>query len=406
MTYLSTRMVSLVLTFGIFFGISCSVLDNNRSDKPPSYQQELNNQIRTLNEQIVENPDNSDLKIQKANLLMELAESHANPSDRYPIYQNLYELSLESSNMEEPDVEHLDEIINRAWSSEQNSGVQLLQATRNAEDVNSYYDILAHFDNAIVLQPDNLVTYNLMATTFYENGSINNAIDTLERAFEWSNSSDNTIREKLAYLYLESGRTDEAINVYESLLASEPDNDHLTHGLTNAYMISNRHEDAIDRLTALVEQYPTRIYYREALASQLYYRFEEQTIGYLNDSGEISNSITISDLISQLDEIHSIFDELNTNSPSNEESIFRMATFYKNSAGQLLQLATNQSVPDEQAVNLNQLADFYLENAITHWERLADMNPGNLEYLSILYELYIQTERIEEAESIERSYNF
>ncbi|MEX0945177.1 MAG: tetratricopeptide repeat protein [Balneolaceae bacterium] len=337
---------------------------------------------------------------------MELAESQANPSDRYPIYQNLYELSLESSNMEEPDVEHLDEIINRAWSSEQNSGVQLLQATRNAEDVNSYYDILAHFDNAIVLQPDSLVTYNLMATTFYENGSINNAIDTLERAFEWSNSSDNTIREKLAYLYLETGRTDEAINVYESLLASEPDNDHLTHGLTNAYMISNRHEDAIDRLTALVEQYPTRIYYREALASQLYYRFEEQTIGYLNDSGEISNSITISDLISQLDEIHSIFDELNTNSPSNEESIFRMATFYKNSAGQLLQLATNQSVPDEQAVNLNQLADFYLENAITHWERLADMNPGNLEYLSILYDLYIQTERIEEAESIERSYNF
>ncbi|MDR9365242.1 MAG: hypothetical protein RI575_07890 [Balneolaceae bacterium] len=48
----------------------------------------------------------------------------------------------------------------------------------------------------------------------------------------------------------------------------------------------------------------------------------------------------------------------------------------------------------------------FMEYALPLWERLAEINSDNLGYINNLYQVYLELDMQEEAESIERSYNF
>jgi tetratricopeptide (TPR) repeat protein len=404
MNYSSTRMASLVLAFGIFFAISCSTFENTVPAEEPSQLEYLNEQIIRINQELESDPNNRELKIQKAKMLNEFASKQKNPSDRYPVYQNLYSINQPNGDSEIPEIT---EILVKAWENEQLSGVRLLQTNRDSKVNQHYYDVLAHFDNAIVLQPDSMVTYSLMSTTFYENGSIRNAIETLESALNRSADEDPKYLEKLAYLYLEFGNTDESIKIYENLVSNSSNDSHLIHGLTNAYMISRRHNDAIAQLKLLSEEYPSRPYYREALATQLYFLFADKSAELYRgfESGEEIEDKVV-ELLELSDEAHLIYDSLRTTIPTNEESFFRMGTFYNNSINKFSALHSDLNLSSERNANLVSTIETYREISIELWERLTEINPDNMEYAYTLYNLYKDAGMNEEADSIERSYNF
>ncbi len=397
MKYYLTRMVSVALTFGIFFAVSCTFFDNAQNEEQvSSYQDRIDQRIDEINEQLLENPDQENLIIEKGELLLNLADLMANPYDRIPVYRDLYSLSLETNGLQNH--------IVKAWSDEQASGIRLLQTNRNDESADHSDAILAHFHNAITLQPDSLVTYSLLATTYYETGSIHHAIDILENAIEISGQNDKTLYEKLAYLYLEAGRTDVSVQMYQNLVAEYPDDNHLMHGLANAYILSNRHEEAITTLRQLIELYPTRYSYQEALAAQLYYQYKDQSDKFLKSDPQ--SDFSISELILLIHEIDEIFNSLTNNTPVNEENIYRMAAFYKNSTGILNSISEFADLGEELSQQFNEISIDHAEKALLHWERLAEMNPENLEYLTVLHQIYLQHGMREEADLIERSYNF
>jgi len=397
-------MASLVLAFGIFFAISCSAFEKTAPAEEPSQLEYLNEQIIRINQELESDPNNRELKIQKAKMLNEFASKQKNPSDRYPVYQNLYSINQPNGDSEIPEIT---EILVKAWENEQLSGVRLLQTNRDSKVNQHYYDVLAHFDNAIVLQPDSMVTYSLMSTTFYENGSIRNAIETLESALNRSADEDPKYLEKLAYLYLEFGNTDESIKIYENLVSNSSNDSHLIHGLTNAYMISRRHNDAIAQLKLLSEEYPSRPYYREALATQLYFLFADKSAELYRgfESGEEIEDKVV-ELLELSDEAHLIYDSLRTTIPTNEESFFRMGTFYNNSINKFSALHSDLNLSSERNANLVSTIETYRERSIELWERLTEINPDNMEYAYTLYNLYKDAGMNEEADSIERSYNF
>ena len=397
-------MASLLLAFGIFFAISCSTLEQSGSTEQPSQLENLNEQINQINEELYADPNNRKLKIQKASLLNEFASNQPNPADRYPIYQNLYSINQQN---EDREISEITEILVKAWETEQSSGIRLLQANRDSEDNHHVYNVLAHFDNAIVLQPDSLVTYSLMSTTFYENGSIRNAIETLESALNRTPEADPKFLEKLAYLYLEFGDTDESIKIYENLVSGSANDSHLIHGLTNAYMISRRHIDAITQLKLLTEQYPSRPYYKEALATQLYFYFSDKH-GDLYHEFEAGETIDdqVDELLDLSNQAHQIYDSLRSTIPINEESFFRMGTFYNNSMNKISTLRNDFNLSSERNALLLSTIETYREISIDLWERLTEINPDNMEYAYTLYNLYKNAGMNEEADSIERSYNF
>lgn len=407
MNYLSTRMASFLLAFGIFFSVSCSVFERTEAPVEQTQLQQINDQINRINLELEADPDNQDLKIQKARLLSEYASLHSNPSDRYPIYQNLYLLQLEEDSTENSGISEITDLLIKAWNTEQTSGIQLLQLNRDSEANQHFYEILAHFDNAIALQPDSLVTYSLMSTTFYENDSISNAIETLENAVARSPETDPKLLEKLAYLYLETGNTEESVNIYENLVSTHSDDTRLLHGLINAYMISQRHNDAIEQLKGLSEEFPTRYYYKEELATQLYFLFSIKTDDILREF-EAGDPIDekIDELLEISNEAHTIYEPLRAIIPTSEESLFRMGSFYINSVNKLAHIHSATSLSAENNSLIESAIQTYRDSSIELWERLTEMNPNNTEYVYTLYNLYKDAGMSEKADSIERSYNF
>lgn len=399
MMYQIPRMLSLVLTFGIFFTLSCSTVRNTETENSSDDETTLQEQISDINREISENPQNIDLQVEKAQLLHRYSQTFSAPQNRNPVYLNLRDIA-DSYSSDSEISEPLNEILFEAWHNEQQSGISLLQedeANWSEEEVSR---ITAHFENAITLIPDSLQAYNLLATTQYQHGSVDQAIQVLEQAEQQRDSYNPAIAEKLAYLYLESGNLAEAERRYRDLVEFNPDKLLFKHGLINVLILSDKHEETIEMLEELSDEYPTRYSYQESLATELYYLFESKTNAYV--SGNSNNELSDEDreeLTSLLSSVHSIFETIQESLPTSEENLLRMASFYKKAADRLGQL------PDEDG-ELDEMETDFMEYSLPLWERLVEINPENLGYINNLHQVYLNLDMQEDAESIERSYNF
>lgn len=402
----NARMASLVLVIGIFFAISCATTGSTDREAPEQNRStSLENELERINNDLADNPGNEELILQKAELLDNLAQSYSEPEPRAPFYKNLRDLAdgpgISGSDRES----ELNNVLARSWNREQSSGVKLLQDTDEDLPQNQYDRIIAHLNNATAIMPDSTVTYTLLATTYYRSGHVNNAINTLTKANQVEDGNAPQIQEKLAYLYLETGEIDQSIQIYESLTENNPDDPYLRHGLANAYILNEQHHDAVSQLRLLTEDYPTRYTYLESLSTELFFIFQEEVQHFTNaQNGSSATDEQIQTAIGYLEEIDSIFDTLTERLPQSEEILFRMASTYKNASILLSDLMPylDESLQDY----LAHFPDEYLEKSISHWERLIELNPDNSDYYNNLYQVYVRLNMDEEAESIERAFNF
>ncbi len=392
--------VILGLAFGLFFVQACSTVEQTEApDEDLNTYEQLDAELNRLNDQIADNPGSEELYIKKSNLLFEIAKT-LSPSGRQPVYQNLKDHSDSALSHSEMNQETIKEILVNAWSHEQSKGVQLLQQGRTA-------DIVAHFNNAITLIPDSLVTYNLKATTLYEKGNLNEAIKTLEKAGRISGETQTELEEKLAYLYLESGDVERSIEMYQNLVEANPDDHHLKHGLVNAYIIDNQHENAISILTDLTDQFPSRHAYQEALATQVYFLFDKKSDDLLqHDDLDVEFTNEVEQIHQMANQVHSIFDELQATMPINEENTYRIAGFYKEAYLKLSQIIKKIELEDELAEIISDQKEQYLDLSLPLWERLAELNPDNMDYLNHLRQVYLYLDMEEDAQSLERTLSF
>ena len=397
MIYLKTRMVSLVLAFGIFFTLSCTVFD--RTSDSSSNATNTQQQLEEVNQRLSDNPDDLDLQQQKGELLVQLAFEREHPSQRTPLYRNFKDLYSEQS----ADQERFDDwesLKTKAWTEEQSTGVRILQQGQSDLEAVDTDLIATHFENAILLNPDSVSTYNLLSNLYYRTGQLSKAISTLEEAYSISDEDEPSILEKLAYLNLESGNIEESIEMYSELVRSNPSGQVL-NGLANAYMLNQQHSEAIEILRDLTEQYPTRYEYSEALAAQLYYVVANQLTSATDQSLTAEQS---DELFSKIDEIDSIFDSLSDNLPLSEEQMVRSGAFYKNTASLLSKLSSFDNENIQNRVESKYIT--LLEKGMPVWESLFESNPENLLYIDALYEIYIELDMDEEAEALQRSSNF
>jgi tetratricopeptide (TPR) repeat protein len=398
------------IVFGIFFITSCAQLGltgNDESSAPPSTPEEINRELERINERLSENPSDSVLQREKAVLLYTLSQNAEDPLLRKPYYRNMRELQDGNEQAGLVANEGVEQVLNRAWSTEQGTGVELLQASRNSADTEAVDldRIRAHFDNAILLQPDSLSTYNLLANTHYLSGDLTSAIDILNRALEVPGSDDPDIRERLAYLNLESGNIEQSIDIYRNLTESYPEEDHFLHGLANALMLSNEHDDAISILNELAEEYETRFEYREALAVQLYYKFNSN-IEDLQSGLEPEQTLSddqISDLVDLAAQFDELLNGLEENLPLSEEQLYRNALIFRNSSEGFSDVSSMADESRREA--LESLQSEYLMKAVPLFERLVEDHPQNREYARSLHEMYRELGMDDEADALERSYN-
>jgi tetratricopeptide (TPR) repeat protein len=403
-----TRMpipILIGIAFGIFFTLSCSSFQQSSSDDSANTTLEnYQEQLEEINNRLTNDPQNRELQIQKAEILYGITSSVPDPSQRTVYYQNLRDIANTQRQTGGEVHPRLKEIITKAWSSEQGDGIRLLQLDRSDYLDQQFTRISAHFGNAIVINPDSLVTYNLLANTYYRHGDLNDAISTLETAAGISGDLDMDIGEKLAYLYLESGDIENSISLYKELNTQNPSDPHIRHGLANAYILNQQHTEAIGILRSLTEDYPSRFEYKEALATELYFLLSAQLETVKMDGDDTLLTLSAAEnSMNLIDEISELFDSLDQNLPASEEQMLRAASFYHKTGIQLSELIaySNPELSDD-------LENRYIgmfEEALPLWEKLADNNPGNLNYVRNLYDIYVRLDMDEEAENLQRSFN-
>jgi tetratricopeptide (TPR) repeat protein len=410
MQNLLTRMTGPVLVFGLFFMISCSTLSKTESDTLPASSEGPLKEIEIINRQIEQDGSTPSLLLRKTELFIEAAEDDPNPSLRKPYYRNAYNTTREGISQFSESETEFSRVLTEAWSSEHNNGVRLLQErSENSNTDGTFRRAIDHLENAIIIQPDSLSSYRVLATAFYSGGLYADAEVTLNKLLEMSSDPDlnASVKEKLAFIYLESGDTGEAVALYEDLRQQNSSSITVLHGLINAYILDNKPEQAARELQRLTEEYSDRSTYSESLASVKYQLFELGANSLL--SGDISTDsieAEVENLISLLDDINGIYENLSDNSLMDEESTYMAAGYHSNGAAYLEDIRSNTDMPDSVTQMMLDTETEFLNTSLSYWEQLIEMNPDNIEYLYTLYTVYNRLEMFEEAESLEQSYNF
>ncbi|CAN5229232.1 hypothetical protein BH23BAC3_BH23BAC3_10580 [soil metagenome] len=399
-------MTGMMLVFGIFFTLSCTSLQTTSKNAETLYNE--NNYraaLETIDNEILEDPDNSEKKILKARILNAHAMNDRGPSDRNQLYNNLrntvdeIQFSTDQFNTE------TDSILNTAWLHEQSEGVRYLQQN-GPDNFDLHFDrVISHFSNAITIIPDSLVTYNLKATTYYRHGDLTKAIETLESIEDKGFNRPPDTCEKLAYLYLEAGMIDRSIEIYEGLASNYPESEIYRQGLVNAYILGDNHQKSIELLETLSEEFPNRAEYREALATERFYQLKNEADDLKLESNESDRTLGEIEYFSDsLNEITGIYHDVDGALPSTEERKQRIAEFHLSAADLLTGLAgTNQES------ELNQLAasesEMQLRHAIPYLIALFESNADNVVYARKLIDLYNDLDMDDEAEALERQIN-
>ncbi len=397
----STRTTGVLLVFGIFFTLSCTTLSTTTKNAESLYLESNYSQaLAAVDREISDEPDNPKIKILKANILKGYAVNDRSPSERKVVYQNLRntveEIRFSGSQFNAV----TDSLLNSAWMHEQSEGVRYLQQD-DSENLNQYFDfVISHFNNAITIIPDSVVTYNLKATTHYRHGDLGDAIATLELIEESGITRPPETCEKLAFLYLEAGMIGRSIDIYEGLTTNHPQNEMYRRGLVNAYILGEYHEDSVRLLEALAEEYPNRAEYREALATERFYLLSSEA--HQRISGSQTDPINVESYTTSLSEIATIFRDVDTTLPSSEERKERIAEFHLNAADLLYNIADFANEGTDNRELASHEAESHLRDSIPYLRSLFESQSENLAYGRRLLKVYKELNMEQEAESLER----
>lgn len=393
-----TRMASLVLAFGLFFGCNSSKSLLNHSDSSLS-KSEYQKALDSANQSIRENPDDPDAYYFKGNILYDMAQNRTSVSDRTSIYREMREALMTARKLYKDQKKagekkkNIRTLITNSWKHEYNTGLQLLNADSTGSSGRTELAI-SHFNNALAIKPDTLVNYENKAKAFYRLDNLDMAIQTLEEANQRIAQPQPRNLERLAYLYLENNNFQKAITLYEQAEKGFPQDMNLLHGLTNAYIQTGRHAKAVKLLNRLTRKDPEQPLYRLTLGTELYYLGSTKldTLKMALDTTEPHDTLNVEEqglkkaadsLLSRAEQQLIAADSLEDN---NAEIAFTIGSYYKNTAGKLAKLKPNLTGTSREQLDRRIRED--LEKALPHLQEATRLDDDRKEYWASLYQVY------------------
>lgn len=384
----STRTTGLVLVFGFFFFISCTVTSLTLDAPSASLQDgDYAEALEGVNRYLLQDPVDAEALLLKARILSEFALAQERPAYRYNYYREM-KLTLEnlSSDLSPARSELRHDIVVNAWTREHEAGVRLIREARNNNEDPEFEPVLSHLDNAIVINPDSVVSWNLKASMYYLQGDASQAVQTLESASEHIDPMNNELLERLAFLYLEAGDLGNSVASYEALYNQNPENQDYLHGLLNAYILNNNHQESIELLREQVEISPENIMYREALATELHFLIQSELVS-LSGLPNTTNAFDerIEQVIEHINEARTHVDYSLANPSNPDDLTLTCAVFLTSTANSLVALADRTD--EEQSEILSSLAHNMMEESVPLWETMIENSPENSDYRNNLSNL-------------------
>lgn len=385
-----------------------------------------------------QDPDNSYAYFYRGIAYGSQANGIEQPWDRTSLYGDSRESFMTAKEVMEqsedrPDeYEEIDDIITEFWANEHNEAVGYLtedSLRATVDDPESY--AIGHLNNAITIQPDSSLSYIVLSSTQFNQGNINESIETYERAMERMESPEIEDYEFLISLYINQERYDDAEELTMQARNDYPDNTQFIQFLADIYIQQGNIDEAIAIIEELIANDPENPQYYRVLGTQIY-----QNVTAINDrisdmyneafdkerearqlSGEVrEEAMADVDLLrEQISELEAESQELTDISIENMEEVVRLqpndddgfnilGIIYQNKAANLFEQRNSILDDHERVEELDQQARDALQEARENYERAAEINPEVSEYWESLFQVYTTLGMEEEArDAMERA---
>lgn len=377
--------------------------------------------LETVNTAIEEDPNNHIAHFYKGVVLSSQAESFEDPREREEYYaraKDSYDTarSLMQEMEETPDeLEELNNTVISYWADEYNMAVNIQNddSLFNATE-DPYRTSLAHLENAVTINPDSAMTYQVMSSTHFQLEQIDQAIATYEQAMERLEEPETSDYEYLTSLYLYDNQYEKAISMAEDALERNPGNSMFVQFMADAYIQSGEREKAVEIVQDLIDEDPENPQYRRVLGTQIYQNVEElgqeaagmyqelfglrQDVRNMSGDERAATEAEIEDLSQEIDDLENQIDELTKISisqmekvvelePESESANFILGIIYQNRAANLFE-RRNNTTDNELANEYDEMAREVLRDALTYYEKAAEINPDNPENWQSLFQVY------------------
>lgn len=377
--------------------------------------------LETVNAAIEEDENNFIAHYYKGNVLAGMAEAEQDPRGRLEFYQRAkesYDRAKEiMQGLEETpgELEELEETVLFYWAEEFNMGVEILNddSLFNATPEPNYTTI-AHMENAIAMQPDSALSFQVKASAYFNENDIDEAVEAYEQAMALLSAPEVEDYEFMVSILLVQEDFDRAIHWAERARDDFPEETTFIQLLADAYLQSGRQDEAVALVEGLIADDPENPQYRRVLGTQIYQTvdvilgdigrlYEEafelrQTFRQLSGSDLEEAEERYEELQNRIEEKETEMDELTEVAiremkrvtelePDSESAHAILGIIYQNRASNLFD-RRNNAEDNEEAEMWDERARDNLRDAMTFYERAAEIDPDNPENWQSLFQVY------------------
>ncbi len=356
----------------------------------------------------------------KGYTLSKMAESKAKPSDRTSDYKEMMQAfdhakTLFSKEEKAPKEEMLMNLeTQRLWTNEHNNAIKLVSSdsTRTPENLNK---AVAHLKNATIIEPDSVISYDVLAEVYNMKKDLPAAEQTLENVIKIDPKSDVNTYLRLATFYNIDKKPKEAVNLLKKAQKMYPDNVKIVQQLANSYLALNDTQNAIKAVQGLIENDPNNPQYRLVYGTELYklvldmnnklnsnydkiFNLKQDLNKTSNKSKEQELKSEINSLSASNDSLQSNIDDLTSKAevqlkktielrPKDATAYHTLGVIYQNKAAALFQKRNNTD-DNKKAAEYDKEAKQVLKDTLPYYEKATELEPNNQGYWQSLFKVY------------------
>lgn len=395
------------------------------------YTQNFDSAYAGLDRFIAQNPDNGLGYYYKALANAEEAKTIQPPSDRKPIYRDFRENAVTSrdlfAGMEEapPEAGEVTDLILTTWGYEHNASLDYATNDSVMATVDEPLKIaIAHLENAIIINPDSTLSYDVLSQIYYMDNNFADAADVLAESIEMKDPAPASDYDRVAVFFAQSERPEKAIEYLEEGLEIYPDTVSLTQKLADNYMAVGQRDRAISVLEGLIASDPNNPQYHLVLGTVMLQETEQFTDRITEIYEEIydlqrekreASSSRSEEIDEEIDELESEIDRnletvaeyndlaeselIKTTElrPEDETAYNALGILYQNKAAVLFS-QRNYAEDLDKVDAYDKAAKEELTKAMEAYEKTVEINPENTSAWRSLSNIYITLDMQEKAQ--------
>ncbi|HKJ31232.1 MAG TPA: tetratricopeptide repeat protein [Balneolales bacterium] len=358
----------------------------------------------------------------KGYVLSKMADAKPNPSARTQLYKQMSQAyshakKLYASNGKKKNTKETYLIrmsLVQHWTQEHNAAIKLVTGD-SAKAPGHIQKAIAHLKNATVIEPDSLLSYEVLSEVYYMNHDVKNAAKTLHEVIQKNPKVKTKYYLQLANFYNQDKNYDEAINTLQQAKQQYPDSIKVIQQLANTYLTKGDDHNAIQTVASLIQNDPQNPQYRLVYGTEIYKLVLnvndsltsnynkifnlKQKLKKTNNKQEQNNlKNQISQIEQQNQQLHNKIDKQTSKAevqlkkviqlkPKEDVAYHTLGVIYQNKAAALIK-ERNNTDDNKKANELDQQARKMLQKALPYYKKATELKPKNKNYWRSLFRVY------------------